>query len=413
MAWRDDLHDGSFRGAPFKVEAAEGTAGRRKVVHEYPQRDDAYVEDLGKRPRQFDIECLVIGANYMSERDALLDAVETAGTGTLVHPYLGSVEVECVDCRWRETTEEGGMARFRFTFVLAVKQPAPSAAAATDVDAVAAADGMASIATDVFADGFSIDGFPGFVENGAISTIDGFVSQARDIMSNLTGSGSSLYGVISSVERLTGSVSTLLRLPRNFASDVIGIVSGVAGLGRGPRSALKSSTRLIGFGGDEKPVIGTTPARLQEASNQAAIITLVQHAAAAEAVRSVANLNFGASDETPIEERAASYEDAVAIRDDLSGLIDDLATVAADKGDDRSWRALSALRVAMVRDVTARAGSLARVYSYRPAATEPALVLAYRLHRDAARATEIVERNRIRHPGFVAGGVDLEVLTDG
>src|SRR3546814_21041436 len=97
------------------------------------QRDDAYVEDLGKRPRQFEIDCLVIGDDYMSERDKLLDAVETAGPGTLVHPYLGSIEAECVDCRWRETTEEGGMARFRFTFVVAIKQPAPRGTAATDL----------------------------------------------------------------------------------------------------------------------------------------------------------------------------------------------------------------------------------------------------------------------------------------
>src|SRR3546814_19368603 len=71
--------------------------------------------------------------------------------------------------------------------------------------------------------------------------IDGFVSDSRGIMSGLTGSGSALYGVISTVERLTGSVSSLLRLPRNLDSEVFGIVSGVAGLGRGPRSALKSS----------------------------------------------------------------------------------------------------------------------------------------------------------------------------
>src|SRR3546814_5164072 len=62
--------------------------------------------------------------------------------------------------------------------------------------------------------------------------------------------------------------------------------------------------------------------------------------------------------------------DRVAIRDDLAGRIDDLATDAADRSDDRSWRALSTLRVTMVRDVTARAGSLARAYSYRPAATD-------------------------------------------
>ncbi|PTS90230.1 hypothetical protein DBR17_01670, partial [Sphingomonas sp. HMWF008] len=52
---------------------------------------------------------------------------------------------------------------------------------------------------------------------------------------------------------------------------------------------------------------------------------------------------------------------------------------------------------------------------YTPATTEPALVIAARLYADPAqaeiRAAEIVARNRVVHPGFVPGGVALQVLT--
>jgi prophage DNA circulation protein len=108
-----------------------------------------------------------------------------------------------------------------------------------------------------------------------------------------------------------------------------------------------------------------------------------------------------------------SYDEAVEIRDALADRLEQAAVGLADAGDDAGYEALSALRLAVVRDVTARGGSLARIYRYAPPSTEPALVTAHRLYGDAGRAAEIVERNRVRHAGFVPGGETLEVLTDG
>ena len=42
-----------------------------------------------------------------------------------------------------------------------------------------------------------------------------------------------------------------------------------------------------------------------------------------------------------------------------------------------------------------------RLVEIKPAETTPALVLAYRRFGDATRAGEVVQRNRITHPGFV------------
>jgi hypothetical protein len=60
----------------------------------------------------------------------------------------------------------------------------------------------------------------------------------------------------------------------------------------------------------------------------------------------------------------------------------------------------------MVRDITARGATLARLFSYTPKATEPALVIANRIYGTVdieARTAEIVSRNKVRHPGFCAG----------
>jgi prophage DNA circulation protein len=48
---------------------------------------------------------------------------------------------------------------------------------------------------------------------------------------------------------------------------------------------------------------------------------------------------------------------------------------------------------------------------YTPAATTNSLVLAYRLYGTVSREPDIVTRNAIRNPAFVAAGTELEVLS--
>ena len=142
MAWQDRLLPGSFRGAPFHIEDHEYAGGRRVHVHEYPGRDDAFPEDLGRRTRDYKIECYVIGPDYMAARDALLRACEAKGPGTLVHPYLGTRRAQCIEIRERESAKRGGMATFTLSFVDAGANRYPAAEADT-ADAVAAAAAIA------------------------------------------------------------------------------------------------------------------------------------------------------------------------------------------------------------------------------------------------------------------------------
>jgi prophage DNA circulation protein len=76
------------------------------------------------------------------------------------------------------------------------------------------------------------------------------------------------------------------------------------------------------------------------------------------------------------------------------------------------YNALAKMTAALVTDMNSRSATLVPLARYQPLATMPALLIAHRLYGDARRAEEIVSRNRIAHPGFVAGGQVLEVLKD-
>lgn len=118
MSWKGRLRGGgSFRGAPFHVEDHEAAGGRRIVVHQYPQRDTPYPEDLGRKAERFEVVAFLVGRDYMAARDALVNACRAPGPGRLVHPWLGTFDASCDEWRVIETTAKGGMARVRMMFV--------------------------------------------------------------------------------------------------------------------------------------------------------------------------------------------------------------------------------------------------------------------------------------------------------
>jgi prophage DNA circulation protein len=117
MSWLDYLRMASFKLIPFKIDISDISSGRRTIIHEYPKKEKIFAEDLGRNTREIRLEGWVIGENYSIQRDALLAACEEPGTGTLIHPYLGTLTVICTSVTVRESSSEGRMARFSFTFV--------------------------------------------------------------------------------------------------------------------------------------------------------------------------------------------------------------------------------------------------------------------------------------------------------
>ena len=90
-------------------------------------------------------------------------------------------------------------------------------------------------------------------------------------------------------------------------------------------------------------------------------------------------------------------DDVIELRDVLSEAI----WQASLKADPEHYQALNTMRQALIKHLNAVAASGVRLVDITPAETLPALVLAYRRFGDATRAGEVVQRNRIQHPGFV------------
>lgn len=389
-SWRDNLRPGSFRGVPFVTESHDHALGRRLTTHEYPQRDDPYTEDLGRKAREYTMELFVIGEDYMAQRDRLREALEKGGSGQLVHPYLGTHAVCVREGHLRETMREGRMARFSVTFVEAGLEIAPDTKKDTAWGVGKSADAVTGAAKESFAEKFRLSG-PARLLNGAKAGLDkvlgglkdtvgaplGELKSSKDIMSSLWGTPSGLAGWLVDQLGILGSLT-----PVTSAS----LASGLAMQTLPTASATASPTLSA----------SQTTVQAQNQVNLTAVDNLVQQTAVAEAARASAQATYSSADE------------ALAVRETLCEALE----VVSGRASDPVYVRLADLRAAVVLDLGTRAAQLPRMSSFHLPATMPALVVAHRVHGDATREADIVARNRVRHPGAVPGGTTLEVLSD-
>lgn len=395
MAWRDQWQTATFRGVKFRFRSASAVLGRRNVVHSYPGRDDPYVEDMGRKAREFTLEAFVLGTDYMAWRDQLEAACEQSGPGELVHPTRGRMQVAVQDCRPTESVDAGGMASYSLSFIEAGGNAFPTVRVDTQAAITVAADAAVAAIRADFANKFSISGMPSFVSVRALASVNSALDTAYGATLRGFAQVNVLPGIYADLSTLKGQAEQWLSLPATLGEKLSAQVEMIGDLFNSEHAY--SAGGAVAESISAQPSNISTPAQAQATQNTVAVAQLMQRSGLVVAARAAGAISY------------ASSNDALLVRDSLVDRLD----VAAETASDEVYFALSNLRSVLVRDIGTRAANLTRLIQYTPGQTLPAIVLAYRLYGDAERADEIVARNRVRHAGFVPGGQPLEVLTNG
>lgn len=389
MAWRDNLRSASFRGVSFEVDSSTLTAGRRLARHEYPQRDEPFLEDMGKKAREYRIEAFIIGPEYMSGRDQLLEALEKPGPGQLVHPYLGTLKVIVSgQCQMTESTSFGGMAKISIEMVEAGTQQEPRA---TD-DTLAVLDAQIAAAEEIaaleFSESFSVDGAADFVVEDALKSVNGLLSVPGMVLDNLASIRANPLSALQALlpERLLGSLSSPL-----------GLAKGIVQLVRNMPDVLQ----LFGYGLPSPIQTVQTPARQQLNSNRDALMGLVSFLAVVKRTRDL------------VSAEPDTLDLVRAHRTEIVDRVDDL--IFSELIGQDAIDAIVQIRTDAVKHFTAITPDLPRIVAREFAVALPALVVAHDFYGDQwldqEREAELIKRNLVKHPGFVPAGKPVSLVS--
>lgn len=453
MSWFDDLQPASFRGIPFGVLGGESRHGRRVAVHEYPNRDRPFVEDLGRSTRRISLVGFLIedslvygGGSAIAQRLAMTAAAEQAGPGILVHPALGELRVSIPD-DGLGVTERWDMGRYfelSFSFIEAGDRLFPSISASNGslVDGLADSLGLASAADFVSSLTRSVNLGLGIVRGvislgnavvaRVVATAAAFQVQAaqdsRDA-TNLVNLASLLTGNFGRYEN--ANVTSAFAKGRQSSGVAPTTIAALTAQGAEGRAAVSSASRAltvatVALDGTSVQAVPAAAAGLTSAlagttrnpgdavriftglSGYAAPpATATGQTAAAMAIASTAmaallrRCALGELARAAVSYVPSSYDDALAVRNTVAAAIDNEIVAAGDAGDDASFVALRALQQAVVDALTAAGRDLAALRSFHFGTGVTSLALAQRLYQDAGRADELVSEGSPIHPAFM------------
>lgn len=419
MGWREQLRKASFRGIPFFVDSSSAAFGRRNVHHEYPSRDKPYTEDMGRKARQFTVEAYVLGDDYLSKRDALISACEQSGKGQLIHPYYGAKFVQVDDCRVDERFSEGRIARISITFVEAGERIFPSSANDLFSKIAKAVENLKSKIESSFQTIYDVLNYPQFVLNSVKDAVRTFSNVLTGIKGNLTGAYSEFFA---SARQIYDDVDSLIPDGKKLSPSIVASIVKINEISDDPLEVINAYRTPLNFGGTnfggknlpgnttkEKtlvlPVIpsavvalGGTPSRTQEQKNIKALVSLVKCVTIAQMAPLAAEQSY------------TSLQDAIAARDEILTVIDQ--QMESGDVDDEVYQALHEVRKSLSEALPSPNNDVPSLVPYQNLQTRPSLVITYDLYQKLDREADLISRNQVEHPGFVPGGVSLEVIRD-
>lgn len=398
------LRKASYNGVNFEVSNSNLKFGRRVVVHEYPQQDVPYGEDLGRATRIITMSAFIVGADYASRSKKLIEALEKPVTepGTLVHPWLGSLKVylsEKPQITWNLAQR---LVTFNLTFVEAGQLNKPKAGTSWGDKLRAKVDSFMNEALANFDISMSdIDN----LTNNIADVIDGSVS---DVLGCLSDSPiSSMFDLADTISDLANNAGSLLsQSSLDFGKEFIGAL----GLGsycnsvRNWRDCSKGLTDVV-----TSPKLTYTKSDSSTDKANKAITTFSRQVMLANALGSASliasNIDSDTDDEQEVTTR--SDDEIRQIRNDLLNAIEQ-EMINAENDDNNLYESLEELYIDTYQTLTSEILQDSELVDVKLPTTTPLLVLAYDKYENSKRADEIARRNNIINPCFASDNLILQ-----
>ncbi|KKZ18120.1 hypothetical protein AAY84_12270 [Serratia marcescens] len=424
--WAEHLRPASFRGVPFGVVQGEGVFGRRQAVHEYPYRDKAWIEDMGRATRRFTIRGFLLQSSglytapdVMTQRDSLVAACETGSVGTLVHPTFGDLTVSIPESGLRITE---GLAGRVFEFTLTVIESGLRVFAITS-----SADAASTVQTSWLALAAKTAGtFIGEIHG----TINFFTGTMRTLQNTAAFWERSVTSTMNAATNLGNSLHSTFGRERfgrynhgsfNDATHYEQQTHAVMATTTQNRAAIEQSLTTLTQAQTPEDYAAATltvinllgsavtspPDRVNMMEKLSLFTDPLYHPPGGEkiasdtAVRFFTTLSAGAMANAAADVPLRSYDDAINLMGRVCDTLDGAILAAGDNSEDEVYEALLTLREDTVALLQSRGASLAPMVTESLSANLPSLNLANRFYQDVARADDLVDEANPIHPAFM------------
>lgn len=443
LSWLNDLLPASFRGVGFQVSSTSSEFGRRNQTHEYPFRNIPYTEDMGRSARKNKIEAFLIGDDYQEQTEKLVNAIEQEGSGMLIHPFLGELNVNIEgQITVNNSVENGRMSVISFSFVEAGELIFPDSSVATDDIVEENADNVDQALLDAFED-FDLINAPDFVQYSildntisilndiadAFNAITPYVNDAVKILNGnlspiLGTGGSSIFNSIRKVwhsaTKFSNSINGLIArvkvfnsisfIKSIFPSEIWSTDSKSTKKRKKNQNLINTAIRVTALT-EVSRIIASLPKQVEDKRKPAFAPVALEsikgkkenyfdqnHTVSTSHLTTNITSTHISTSSTVEKHNTISFDDLLDIKESINKSFDKELSRTEYDG---LYIALAKLKAAVNQDINARLIKIEKTIVYTPNEVLPDLVLAHYLYNNATRCEDISIRNNIFHPGFV------------
>ncbi|HGH3372454.1 TPA: DNA circularization protein [Kluyvera cryocrescens] len=415
----ESLREASFRNVPFYLVDNEGVSGRRAIPRAYPKKEIGWTEDNGAILGQQQINAKLVGDDFQSALERLLNALNQPGPGELVHPWYGRQKVQIGRVTHRLTTEEGDIAYISFEVFEAGERLYPVSTENTSLTTLSAADKVKAALEngDYFA---ALDGLGDMV--------DTWLGDMESLVANLPTIPTAVTDWIDRASRFKDLASVIIAKPGELVRQVLNLTSTVNDIVSESPWALRVYDQLRNQWANDRAEKAATRTRdsdlvVTPSSPEAAVFG-VATSVPASTIAITDEMQTNIDDFRQLVTLAALVAQAEAIAttefetsadaldagDRLAGWLSDAAVGAVEGGRRELWRTLRDLRFAVVNDVRVRGAQLPDLRQITPLETSTVALIAWRETGDTENRDAIVLRNRMRDPSFILPSTTIEVI---
>lgn len=389
-SWLTSLFNSSFKGVPFFVETDNESGGRRVVEHQFPMRDDPYLEDLGEDLRHFEVQAYVASDKADSEAAALVTICATRGPGTLVLPLHGQLIVRCLTFERDRSKDKHGYLSFKLKF-----SREGSAFALASVSSLANlvfvnTDTLAGVVAASFASATKVEQQPDYVADAAVDGYRGVVSALEAIRTIEPVAPTASAVQRDEIQALFDDARVLLADPVSATIAALRVVASARALGDAiaPVTAARAFEQGLGGFPPPSPTLFLTPGALQAAANGRAADRLLRIAALAAYCEAVVRI--------PLADRPAAITLRANAAEYIEAELEDLSAADIDL-----FHALEVLRNSLIDYLSRSIIDLAPVLQVEVNARLPSLYWAWRLYKDPNRSPQLVGMNLVVFPSMM------------
>lgn len=169
--WLSTLWRASWKGFPFYFERDEESGGRGLVVHQFPMRDDPYIEDLGEDVRVYSGTAYVHGDTADAQAIRFSELLASRGAGSLVIPIRGPVDAHCEHFTRVHERDRMGFIAFQVKFVRAGARAGLASLPLAGREVLLAADAVARALAAGFHAAVKLADMPEYVVETAVDGV--------------------------------------------------------------------------------------------------------------------------------------------------------------------------------------------------------------------------------------------------